>query len=71
VSDVTRPTVEGFWMGDEWRELVDPEGSPTARQLLWLNAHGLLDLVTRGRVPAITKEQAAAAITLNRDEVSS
>ena len=27
---------------NEWRDLVEPEGLATKRQLYWLNAHGLL-----------------------------
>jgi hypothetical protein len=44
------------------RELRDPDGPATRRQLLRLNAAGVIDLVQPGRAAPITKAEAAAAI---------
>jgi hypothetical protein len=46
-----------------WRRLSDPDGMPTARQLLRLAYAGLLEL-RAAEGPALTKIQAAAAISL-------
>ena len=46
----------------EWRELRDPDASATARQLLRLNALGLLEVVEPGS--PLTKAEAAAALEL-------
>lgn len=46
----------------EWRDLVEPEGLATSRQLYWLNAHGLLAVVEPGQVEPLSKGVAAYAI---------
>jgi hypothetical protein len=63
-----RPRIVGFLFGDEWRELVEPDGEPTARQLLALNAAGCLELVWPGRAEPITKGEAAWAIANVKQE---
>jgi hypothetical protein len=51
--------ITGFTFGGERRELINPDGSPTARQLLKLNALGLLAAVEPGQVEPLTKAEAA------------
>jgi plasmid stabilization system protein ParE len=46
----------------EWRELVDPDGAPTWRQLVALHRAGALLLTRPGLVVPFTKAEAAAAI---------
>lgn len=53
-----------------WHPLSDPDGAPTGRQLIWLNANGMLDVVPhRHQFEPITKGEAAAVIadTMARD----
>lgn len=57
-----RPRLDGFWFGSEWRALVNPDGPPTARQLLKLNALGCLELVPASDAQPITKAEAAYAL---------
>ena len=60
---MNRPSSTGFIVGDdEWRKLREPDGAPTGRQLLWLNAAGCLDLVWPGQAQPVTKGEAAWAI---------
>ena len=59
---MTRPTLDGFWREGEWRDLADPDGPPTGRQLLRLNRLGMLELVVPGSAQPLTKAEAAAAI---------
>jgi hypothetical protein len=63
---IPRPSIEGFWIDGEWRELVNPGGPPTWRQLVKLNAAGRLELVRPGTAEPITKGECAAAL----DEVT-
>jgi hypothetical protein len=49
-----RPTTTGLWHGDEWRELRDTDGPPSWRQLVWLKAHGCLELVWPGQAEPVT-----------------
>jgi hypothetical protein len=56
------------WRSFEWRELVDPDGPATPRQLARLNRAGALELVAPGRATPITKGEAAAAINDGDDE---
>jgi hypothetical protein len=65
---VSRPASTGFWYGDEWRELRDPDGPPTGRQLLWLNTHGCIELVWPRHAEPITLGQASWAIDNARQE---
>ena len=44
------------------RELKEPDGPPTGRQLLRLNALGALALVEPGQLQPITKGAAAGAL---------
>ena len=46
----------------EWRELADPDGPASGRQLRRLNALGRLQLVAPGEAEPLTKAEAAAAI---------
>lgn len=57
-----------FFSAGERRELRDPNGSPTARQLLRLNHLGALAVVEPGQLPPVTKGSAAAALDLLTDE---
>ena len=58
-----RRRLTGFYTAaDEWRVISDPDGPPTGRQLLRLNAAGMLELVDPGTAHPITKAEAAAAI---------
>jgi len=59
---VSRPRLDGFRFGDEWRNLKNPTGPPTWRQLLRLNALGCLELVPPGESQPITKAEAAYAL---------
>jgi hypothetical protein len=55
----------------EWRELRDPTGPPTGRQLLRLNHSGALALVEPGQVEPISKGEAAYALdVLGREEAA-
>jgi hypothetical protein len=55
----------------EFTLLKDPDGPPTARQLLKLNAMGALELVPAGKAVPILKAEAAAAIDdLHGDEAA-
>ena len=57
-----RPSVTGFWSNGRWCELREPDGPPTGRQLLKLNALGLLELAEHPVNHPITKGQAAHKI---------
>ena len=61
---MSRRRITGFVdpLSGEWRELVEPDGPPTWRQLLRLNALGLLELIPPGQGAPLTKAEAAAAI---------
>lgn len=59
---MTRRRITGFAFDFDWRELKDPDGPPTLRQLARLNYLGCLELVPAGVAEPITKAQAAAAI---------
>ena len=61
----TRRRTTDFWHG-EWRELRDPDGPPTGKQLLKLNERGMLELVNPSRAKPLTKAECAAAL----DEVT-
>jgi hypothetical protein len=66
-----RRTLYRFLHGDAWRELRDPTGAPTARQLLRLNHVGALALVEPGQVDPISKGEAAYALdVLGRKEAA-
>ena len=54
--------VESFEINSDVRVLREPDSLATARQLYWLNAHGLLAVVEPGQVEPITKGGAAYAI---------
>jgi hypothetical protein len=45
-----------------WRELADPDGPPSGRQLRWLNRLGMLELVAPHQAEPLTKAEAAGAI---------
>jgi len=51
------------------RELIEPDGQPTGRQLLKLNRLGALALVEPGQVEPVQKGTAAAAIDAMRERV--
>jgi hypothetical protein len=55
--DLGRSTV--FVFNDVPREINDPDGPATARQLRRLNELGLLTVVEPGQVPPLTKAEAA------------
>jgi hypothetical protein len=57
-----------FWFEDGRRELVNPDGPPTGRQLEKLNKIGCLAVVEVGQVEPITKAQAAYAIDVAMTE---
>ena len=59
-----RRRIEGFVHEPTfaWRELRDPDGPATPRQLARLNREGRLELVARGEAEVISKGQAAFAI---------
>lgn len=59
-----RPRLEAFLHEGEWRMLDRPNGPPTWRQLLKLNALGCLELVEPGQTQPITKGEAAYALHL-------
>jgi hypothetical protein len=64
---MSRPIRTGFWHEDadgvvEWRELLNPDGAPTGRQLLKLNVLGMLELVGSGEAKPVSKGEAAAAL---------
>lgn len=61
---VTRSSIVGFYdRRGVWRELRDPDSRASSRQLLWLNANGMLDVVPhRHQLEPITRGEAAAAI---------
>jgi hypothetical protein len=59
---VTRPTTTGFWFEGAWRELKDPDGPPSGRQLQFLCAHGCLEIIEPGTAAPLTKGECAAAI---------
>jgi hypothetical protein len=43
-----------------WHDLRDPDGPATGKQLLWLNANGMLDVVPhRHQFEPVTKGEAA------------
>lgn len=44
------------------RELKEPDGPPTLRQLARLNYHGALAIIEPGQLRPITKAQAAGAL---------
>jgi hypothetical protein len=54
--------LSSFRFAGEVRELKEPEGPPTARQLLKLNGLGVLCLVEPGQVEPLTKGLAAAVL---------
>lgn len=54
--------IKSFVFEGHVRELKEPDGSPTARQLLRLNALGALALVEPGQLQPITKGAAAGAL---------
>lgn len=63
-----RPIVR-FALGGTFRELKDPHGPPSLRQLAKLNHLGALALVEPGQARAITKADAAGALdALLKDE---
>lgn len=64
VNAVVLDRVLIFVVGEQVRVLREPDGSPTARQLLWLNLHGLLAVVAPGEAKPITKAEAAYAINV-------
>jgi hypothetical protein len=70
---MSRPSIRGFLdRRGVWRELDEPDARATAKQLLWLNANGQLDVVPhRHQFEPITKGEAAHAIadTVARDPV--
>ena len=61
---MTRRRVTGFvdLRSGEWRELIDPDGPATTRQLHRLDREGRLELVGPGKATPLTKAEAAAAI---------
>lgn len=61
---MTRRSIVGFPdRRGAWRELRDPDARATGRQLMWLNAHGMLDVVPHPfHFEPIAKGEAAAAI---------
>lgn len=61
---MTRRRILGFLHqpSGTWRELRNPDGPPTGRQLLRLNHEGQLNLADPGQVMPITKAEAAAAL---------
>jgi hypothetical protein len=62
-APVGRPRLDAFTGPDgDRRELVDPDGPATGRQLRRLNRAGRLELVDPGRAEPLTKAEAAAAI---------
>ena len=64
VTPRTRRRQTGFLSPDgDWRELVEPDGPPSGRQLARLNGLGMLELVDPGEARPLTKAEAAAAIT--------
>jgi hypothetical protein len=65
---VSRRRLTGFVVDWQWRELRDPDGPPTGRQLERLNRAGMLELVQPGEAQPITKGEAAAAIDDAGDE---
>jgi hypothetical protein len=58
------PRITGFWVGDEWHELREPDAEATAHQLR-LNRDGRLEVVNR--TAPISKNEAAAAIETRRE----
>ena len=62
---MTRARSHGFQMGDEWRDLKDPTGSPTWKQLLNSMRRGALKLATGAATPI---DKAEAAWMLNEAE---
>jgi hypothetical protein len=70
---MSRPRRTGFWQEGvdgvvEWRKLTNPDGAPTGRQLLKLNALGMLELVNPDNAKPLTKAEAAAAIDWLRSD---
>jgi hypothetical protein len=62
-------TITEFVFAGQTRKLLNPGGPPTGRQLLRLNSLGALAVIEPGRVPPLTKGQAAGALdTLLRQE---
>jgi hypothetical protein len=61
---VSRPKIAGFIdpRSFEWRELRDPDGPATWRQLRRLNREGRLELVPAGTAVPISKAEAAFAL---------
>jgi len=64
---VTRPTINGFYVDGQRRELQEPDGPPTKRQLLWLAKRGYIEIVDEPVRP-LTKGECASAIDRVRDE---
>ena len=54
--------IRSFVFEGQVRELKEPDGPPTARQLLRLNALGALAVVEPGQLGPITKGEAAGAL---------
>lgn len=61
---MTRPSIRGFLTKrGTWHELRDPDAAATGRQLMWLNAHGMLDITWHPhQFEPVTVGEAAAAI---------
>lgn len=57
-----RARLTTFRFRGQWRDLKDPFGLPTARQLSALNRAGMLELVDVGEAEVIDKGEAAYAI---------
>lgn len=64
--------ITGFAVDGEWRELCDPDGPPTGRQLLRLNRLGLLAIAEHAIAKPITKGEAAWLIdqTCNHEDAA-
>ena len=66
---MTRPGVTGFYTeSGEWRELVDPDGEATYRQLAALNRLGCLAIIVPGHAAVITKGVAAGVLSDAKQE---
>lgn len=67
---MSRPTLDSFLRKGERRELIEPEGPPSPRQLAYLNRLGMLELTLPGHATPITKGEAAYAIRVALGEES-